>query len=229
MEIFRPHVIFSAAITLDGKLATRTGDSKLSSKKDKIRVHKLRSKVDAILIGKNTVEIDDPLLSAHNIRKKNPIRIILDSNATIRTNSKILKTCSRIPTIIAVSKKAPKKNLQKLEKFPVQVIVCGNYTVNIKKLLGILKKKCIKNILVEGGGTTNWAFVKENQVDEAIITITPYLVGGITATTLVDGDGFSTVVKSIRLKLKNVIKIKMKLYYTMRINFAFLSLSYQSV
>jgi len=57
MESFRPHVVFSAAITLDGKLATRTGDSKLSSKKDKIRVHKLRSKVDAILIGKNTVEL----------------------------------------------------------------------------------------------------------------------------------------------------------------------------
>ena len=208
MESFRPHVIFSAAITLDGKLATRTGDSRLSSKKDKIRVHKLRSKVDAILIGKNTAEIDDPLLSVHNIRKKNPIRIILDSNATIRTNSKILKTCSKIPTIIAVSKKAQVENLQRLKKFPVQVIVCGNYIVNIKKLLGILKKKGIKNILVEGGGTTNWAFVKENLVDEAMITITPYLVGGTTATTLVDGNGFSTVVKSIRLKLKNVTKMK---------------------
>jgi len=215
MESFRPHVIFSAAITLDGKLATRTGDSKLSSKKDKIRVHKLRSKVDAILVGKNTVKIDDPLLSVRNIKKKNPVRIILDSNATIRTSSRILKTCSKIPTIIAVSKSAQKKNLQRLEKFPVQVIVCGNYTVNIKKLLGILKRKGIKNILVEGGGTTNWAFVKENLVDEAIITITPYLVGGETATTLVDGDGFSTVVKSIRLKLKNVSKMKndVILYY----------------
>jgi len=64
------------------------------------------------------------------------------------------------------------------------------------------------NILVEGGGTTNWAFVKENLVDEAIITITPYLVGGINATTLVDGDGFSTITKSIKLKLKNVTKTK---------------------
>jgi len=207
MVSFRPHVIFSAAITLDGKLATRTGDSKLSSKADKNRVHKLRSKVDAILIGKNTAKIDDPVLSVHNIKKKNPIRI-LDSNATISSSSRILKTCSKIPTIIAVSKKAQKKNLQKLEKFPVQIIVCGNDTVNIKKLLGILKKKGIKNILVEGGGTINWAFVKENLVDEAIITITPYLVGGMTATTLVDGDGFSTITKSIKLKLKNVRKIK---------------------
>jgi len=91
MENYRPRIILSAAITLDGKLATRTGDSKLSSKKDKIRVHKLRRKDDAILIGKNTAKIDDPLLSAHNIKKKNPIRIILDSNATIRASSKILK------------------------------------------------------------------------------------------------------------------------------------------
>jgi len=208
MESFRPHIIFSAAITLDGKLATRTGDSKLSSKKDKIRVHKLRSKVDAILVGKNTAKIDDPLLSVRNIKKKNPVRIILDSNATIRTSSRILKTCSKIPTIIAVSKSAQKKNLQRLEKFSVQVIVCGKYMVNVKKLLGILKKKGIKNILVEGGGITNWAFVKENLVDEAIITITPYLVGGIHATTLVDGDGFSTIAKSIKLKLKNVTKTK---------------------
>jgi len=208
MESFRPRVIFSAAITLDGKLASRNGDSKLSSKIDKIRVHKLRSKVDAILIGKNTVKIDDPLLSVHNIKKKNPTRIILDSNATISTSSRILKTCSKIPTVIVVTKKAQKKNLQKLEKFPVQIIVCGNNTVSIKKLLAVLKKKGIKNILVEGGGATNWAFVKENLVDEAIITITPYLVGGMTATTLVDGDGFSTITKSIRLKLKNVKKMK---------------------
>ena len=208
MESFRPHIIFSAAITLDGKLATRTGDSKLSSKADKNRIHKLRSKVDAILIGKNTAKLDDPILSSHSTKKKNPVRIILDSNAIIRSNSRILKTCSKIPTIIAVSKKAQKKNLQRLKKFPVQVIVCGNYMVNIKKLLGILKKKGIKNILVEGGGIANWAFVKENQVDEAIITITPYLVGGMTATTLVDGDGFSTIAKSIRLKLKSVSKMK---------------------
>ena len=141
MVSFRPHVIFSAAITLDGKLATRTGDSKLSSKADKNRVHKLRSKVDAILIGKNTAKIDDPVLSVHNIKKKNPIRIILDSNATISSSSRILKTCSKIPTIIAVSKKAQKKNLQKLEKFPVQIIVCGNDTVSIKKLLGYSQEK----------------------------------------------------------------------------------------
>ena len=151
MENYRPRIILSAAITLDGKLATRTGDSKLSSKKDKIRVHKLRSKVDAILIGKKTVEIDDPLLSVRGIKKKNPIRVILDSNGTISTNSRILRTCSKIPTIIAVSKKAGNKDLERLKKFPVTVIVCGNHKVDIKKLLRILKERKIKNLLIEGG------------------------------------------------------------------------------
>jgi len=204
MGRFRPHVIFSAAITLDGKLATRTGDSKLSSKADKNRVHKLRGKVDAILIGKNTAKLDDPILSVHHTKKKNPIRIILDSNATIKNNSRILRTSSKIPTIIAVGERASKKNLQRLEKLPVQIIVCGKNRINIKKLLGILRKQGIKKILVEGGGETNWSFVKENLTDEMIITITPYFVGGATATTLVDGDGFPTIAKSTKLKLKSI-------------------------
>ena len=123
MEIFRPHIIFSAAITLDGKLATRTGDSKLSSKADKNRVYKLRTKVDAILIGKNTAKLDDPLLSVHHAKKNNPIRVVLDSNATIQNNSRILRTSSKIPTIIAVGQMASKKNLRRLKKFPVQVII----------------------------------------------------------------------------------------------------------
>ena len=207
MGRFRPHVIFSAAITLDGKLATRTGDSKLSSKADKNRVHKLRGKVDAILIGKNTAEFDDPILSVHHHKKTNPIRIVLDSNATIKNNSRILRTSSKIPTIIAVGERASKKNLQRLEKLPIQVIICGKYKINIKKLFVELRKQGIKKILVEGGGETNWSFVKENLIDEVIITITPYLVGGDAATTLVDGDGFSTVAKSTKMKLKSARKV----------------------
>ena len=203
MGRFRPYVIFSAAITLDGKLATRTGDSKLSSKADKNRVHRLRSRVDAILIGKNTAEFDDPILSVHNTKKKNPIRVILDSNATIKNSSRILRTSSKIPTIIAVDESASKKNLQRLEKLPVKIIICGKKRINTKKLLAALRKQSIKKILVEGGGQTNWSFVKENLIDEMIITVTPYLVGGVTATTLVDGDGFSSIAKSTKLRLKS--------------------------
>ena len=105
MASSRPHIILSATMSADGKIATISGDSELSSKKDKVRVHKLRSRADAILIGKNTVLRDDPLLTVRLAKGRNPTRIILDSTGSIPLNSKILKTCSKVPTIIAVSKK----------------------------------------------------------------------------------------------------------------------------
>ena len=108
MEKSNPYVILSAAISIDGKISTIAGDSKLSSKEDYIRLHKLRSKVDAILIGKNTLLQDDPLLTVRYTKGKNPIRIILDSKGTISINSRIIKTSNEIPTIIAVSKKLVK-------------------------------------------------------------------------------------------------------------------------
>ncbi len=83
MEKSKPYVILSAATSIDGKIATRTGDSKLSSKQDSVRLHKLRSKVDAILVGKNTVLRDNPFLTVRYARGKNTIRIILDSKVII--------------------------------------------------------------------------------------------------------------------------------------------------
>jgi 2,5-diamino-6-(ribosylamino)-4(3H)-pyrimidinone 5'-phosphate reductase len=139
-----PYVILSAAISIDGKISTRVGDSKLSSKEDSIRLHKLRSKVDAILIGKNTLLQDDPLLTVRYTKGKNPIRIILDSKGTISANSRIIKTSNKIPTIIAVSKKINKINLLKLRKLPVEIILSGENSVNLK----LLSTKRLKNYLV---------------------------------------------------------------------------------
>ncbi len=215
MEKSRPKVILSAAMTLDGKIATKTGDSKLSSKQDKIRIHKLRSKVDAILVGSNTVKRDNPFLTVRHTKGKNPLRIILDSKANIDKKSQIIKTCKKIPTIIAVSKKASKKNIDKLKKHPLEIIITGNKLVNIKNLLRILSKKKIKTLLVEGGGTVNWEFIKQDLVDEIIITITPYIIGGKNSITLVDGEGFSIIKKATKLKLKKTCKSgnEIVLYY----------------
>ncbi len=207
MEKSRPKVILSAAMTLDGKIATKTGDSKLSSKQDKVRIHKLRSKVDAILVGSNTVKRDNPFLTVRHTKGKNPLRIILDSKANIDQKSQIIKTCKKIPTIIAVSKKASRENVERLKKYPLEVFESGNKLVNIKNLLRTLSKKKIKTLLVEGGGTVNWEFVKQGLVDEIIITITPYIIGGKNAITLVDGDGFSLIQKSRKLKLKKSYRL----------------------
>ena len=215
MEKSKPYVILSAATSVDGKIATRAGDSNLSSKQDKVRLHKLRSKVDAILVGKNTVLLDNPLLTVRYARGKNPIRIILDSKGTISKKSKILQTSDKIPTIIAVSKKISKSNFDKLCKFPVEIITAGKNSVDIKLLLKKLSNKKINTILVEGGGTVNWEFIKHNIFDELIITLSPFLIGGNDAISFVQGKGFEKISNSPNLRLKSIKRLKnhVVLYY----------------
>ena len=208
MEKFNPYVILSAAISIDGKISTKIGDSKLSSKSDTIRLHKLRSKVDAILIGKNTLLQDDPLLTVRYTKGKNPIRIILDSTGSIPINSRIIKTSNDVPTIIAVSKKISKKNLLKLQKLPIEIIVAGENSINLKLRLKKLSSKKIKTILVEGGGTVNWEFIKNNLFNELIITLSPFLIGGTDAISFVEGKGFAKISNSPNLKLKSIKRLK---------------------
>ena len=208
MEKSNPHIILSAAISIDGKISTRTNDSKLSSKDDSIRLHKLRSTVDAILIGKNTLLQDDPLLTVRHTKGKNPIRIILDSKGTIPINSKIIKTSNEILTIVAVSKKISKVNLLKLKKLPIEIIVAGENSVNLKLLMKKLSNKKIKTVLVEGGGTINWEFIKNNLFNELIVTLCPYLIGGNDATSFIEGKGFAKISNSPNLKLKSIKRLK---------------------
>ena len=208
MEKFSPKIILSAAISIDGKIATISGDSNLSSKKDLIRLHKLRSKVDAILVGKNTVNRDDPLLTVRYSKGRNPVRIILDSQGTISNESKILQTSNKVKTIIVVSKKITKRNLQKLKKFPIEILTIGENQVNIKLLIKILGKMKIRTILLEGGGTINWEFIKNNLVNEFFITVTPFILGGKDAITLVQGEGFDKITKSLKLRLNGIKRLE---------------------
>ena len=187
MENCKSMIVLSAAMTLDGKIGQRNNKVVLSSKSDKIRVHKLRSKFDAILVGKNTVEQDDPLLTVRHAKGKNPIRIILDSHGTIKNTSKIIKTAKNIPTIIVISQLVSKRNFSRLKNLPLDVIVCGKNQVDIRKLVPILCKKGIKKILVEGGGTLNLSFLKNNLINEIIVTITPFVLGSENSVNLFEG------------------------------------------
>ena len=212
MEKSRPYVILSAAISIDGKIATRTGKSNLSSRKDLVRVHNLRKSVDAVLVGKNTVNVDNPLLTVRYVKGKNPIRIILDSKGSLSIKSNVVKTAKKIPTILVVSENSS-KNIKKFTTKGVQVIRCGKKKIDIKKLLKILGKKGIKKIVVEGGGTTNWYFFKEKLVDEIVVTITPYILGGSTAISLVEGVGFGKISNSFKLKKIEKIQNEIVLHY----------------
>ncbi len=204
----KPYVILSAALSIDGKIATSTGDSKFSSDADCVRLHKLRSKMDGILIGKNTALQDDPLLTVRHIQGKNPTRIILDSKGTIGSKSKILQTSKEIPTILAVSKKITPSNLKRLRRFPVEIIMTGENSVNLKLLLKKLLDRKISTILVEGGGIINWEFVRQDLFDELIITISPFLIGGNDAISFMHGKGFDKISNSPILRLKSTKKLK---------------------
>ena len=125
----KPYVILNSAMTLDGKMATKTGNSKISGKEDLVRVHELRKEVDAIMVGINTVLVDDPKLTVHKIpgsKHDNPLRVIVDSNARTPESSRVLN--SDAPTIIAVTASAPPEKVETLKK-RVEVIECGQKRV----------------------------------------------------------------------------------------------------
>jgi 2,5-diamino-6-(ribosylamino)-4(3H)-pyrimidinone 5'-phosphate reductase len=206
-------VIINAAISIDGKISTRKGDSKISSFSDLKRVHKLRCHVDGILVGISTVLKDDPLLNIrftkYTSTKKNPLRVIIDSKARIPLDSKIVKTAADIETIIAVTKSAPKNKLDMLREKNLKIIISGERgkKVNLDKTFKQLETKFgIKKILVEGGGEIIWSIIKNNLFDELIITISPLIIGGRKAITLVEGKGFDKIKNCTQLKLSRTYK-----------------------
>ena len=201
----RPQVILNAAMSVDGKIASKSGDSKLSCEEDWIRVHELRKSVDAIMVGINTVMEDNPSLTVHKIPcNKNPVRVVVDSKARIPADARVLNKDA--PTIIAVSEKAPQEKIKVLEK-EAEVIICGKNRVDLKKLLEELYNLGVKKLLLEGGGTLNWSMLRNRLVDEIRIAVAPVIVGGSKAITLVEGEGFELVRNGVKLKLTKYYKV----------------------
>lgn len=215
------YVILNAAMSIDGKISTRKNDSAISSKLDLVRVHKLRSTVDGIMIGISTVLGDDPML---NVRysatgTKNPTRIIIDSKARIPLNSRIIESSNKIQTIIAVTHNASSRKIKEIQKKGAQVLVYGNGKVNLRNLFQQLEKMGLKKIIVEGGGEINWSVLKLGLVNELVVTISPVVIGGRDAKTLVEGKGFTNISDGIKMKLSNKIiqnENEIVLFYKLR-------------
>lgn len=218
-------VIINAAISVDGKIATIEGDSNISSAPDLKRVHQLRNKVDVILVGISTVIKDNPSLTVRyntnkkqSTKKKNLIRLIIDSKGRIPLDSKIVQSASQIQTILAVTKNAPKKKLRELEEKGVKIIISKRKNensmlngarkmeekVDLRYIFNQLEKQGISSILVEGGGEINWSIIRENLFDELIITVSPMIIGGKKAISLVEGEGYKKINESLKIKLKKV-------------------------
>ena len=202
-QISNLQVLINAAMTIDGKIATNLGDSAISSKQDLIRLHRLRSAVDAIVVGISTIIIDNPRLTVRLVKRRGipPVRIIVDSTGRIPLDSKILKSASKINTIVAVTRRASDKRIDKIKSAGAMVIIVGAKTVDLKELFYILKKMGFNKILVEGGGELNWSILQLGIANELMVTVAPRIVGGRTATTLVEGDGYTRISEGIKMEL----------------------------
>ena len=206
-EASRPYVILNAAISLDGKIATFTGDSRMSSPADMRRVHRLRASVEAIMIGLRTLLRDDPKLTVKFLRGRKPHRVIVDSDALSPLRSYVVRTATEIPTIIAVTSRASKKRIRSLEDKGVIVLVCGKGPlVSLRLLLKRLTAFKIRRILLEGGGTLNWSMLSNGLVDEISVAITPRILGGADAVSLVEGKGTALVEDAVKLRLQSMAK-----------------------
>lgn len=206
----KPYVILNSAMTLDGKIATRTGSSEISGPEDLERVHNLRKELDAIMVGINTVLEDDPRLTVHKIQStefENPLRVVADSKARTPLNSRILN--SEADTLIFISQKAPKEKIRTLKDKGenIDVILAGRDKVDLTILMDELAQRGVRSLLLEGGSTLNFAMLREGLVDEVKVCIAPMIAGGMQAKTLADGEGVDFMKDAIKLELKKSYKL----------------------
>lgn len=211
IEHKKPFVVLKAAMTLDGKIATATGQSKwITNETSRAYGYKLRDIYDGIMVGINTVIEDNPMLTSRVDGGKNPIRIVVDSSLKIDINANVVQDKSA-KTIVATTDKADKDKILKLQAQDVDVIVVDkdeNDKVDIEKLLNILGQQNICSILVEGGATLSGSFVAKKLVDKVYFFIAPKIVGGKEAKTPVAGTGILNLQEALALKDIQIEKLE---------------------
>lgn len=211
IEHKKPFIVLKAAMTLDGKIATATGQSKwITNETSRAYGYKLRDIYDGIMVGINTVIEDNPMLTARVDGGKNPIRIVVDSSLKIDINANVVQDKSA-KTIVATTDKADKDKILKLQAQDVDVIVVDKDEkdkVDIEKLLDILGQQNICSILVEGGATLSGSFVAKKLVDKVYFFIAPKIVGGKEAKTPVAGTGILNLQEALALKDIQIEKLE---------------------
>lgn len=209
MAASRPRVILSAAASIDGRIAASPRDSGLSSDSDMRRVHRLRAACDAIVVGRRTIDSDDPLLTARPPRGRGgglPLRVVISARAAVPPGSRLVRTAPEIPTLVACSAAAPRRAVRLLRERSVEVLEAGSgRSVDLPALLGRLRSRGLRTVLLEGGGETNWRFVRLGLVDEIRLAVAPIVIGGGAgagrSVPLVGGRGFQTVAGAARYRL----------------------------
>lgn len=203
-----PYVIMKYAMTLDGKIASYTGDSKwVTKEKARQRVMEDRRKYSAIMVGIGTVLADNPELTCRIQEGRNPVRIVCDSKLRIPLDSKLVTTAKETPVIIAACNNNADK-ISLLEKAGCKIILTKpqNGSVDLKELMKLLGDMEIDSVILEGGGELNWSALQAGIVNKVQAYIAPKITGGSKAKTPVEGDGVKLMNNSYNLRNLNITK-----------------------
>jgi diaminohydroxyphosphoribosylaminopyrimidine deaminase/5-amino-6-(5-phosphoribosylamino)uracil reductase len=215
IETGRPWVIAKWAMTLDGKIATHTGDSRwISNEASRAVVHQLRGRVDAILVGSGTARADDPLLTARPAGPRVATRIILDSNASLSIDSQLVKTANSAPVLVIATSGAPMENVRRLQESGCEVFTVhgGTSTERVAQLLAELGRRRMTRILAEGGATVLGAFHDAEAIDEVHLFIAPKIIGGAKALGPIGGNGLRFMADAMPLAGWTVTELEGDIY-----------------
>jgi diaminohydroxyphosphoribosylaminopyrimidine deaminase/5-amino-6-(5-phosphoribosylamino)uracil reductase len=205
-RVGRPWVLFKSAMTLDGKVATRTGDSQWISGEDSRKLaHRWRASVDAVVVGIGTALADDPRLTARPDglpadAGEQPRRVVFDSLARLPTTSQLVVGAAEIPLTIVTSRAAARADTDALEAAGVQVLVATgeNEPARVRSALDQLGSLGINSMLLEGGPHLAGAFLDAGEIDEIRLFLAPLLLGGSSARDPLEGEGVERISEALR-------------------------------
>lgn len=199
----KPFVALKYAMTLDGKIATRSKDSKwITNEKSRAFVHDLRNEYQAILVGANTILADDPMLTTRrDVPSRNPIRIILDPELVINLDAHVVKTAQNIRTIIYTSRQVDLTKMALLKEKNVEIYqMDATPNFNLNEVVSHIGQLSIDSVLVEGGSFVHAKMIEENIADKAYVFIAPKIIGGKEALTPIGGIGVDKMSEAYQLK-----------------------------
>lgn len=203
LQLQRPWVIAKWAMSLDGKIATRTGDSQwISGEASRREVHALRGRVDSILVGVGTALADNPLLTARPAGPRTACRVVCDGQLRLPLDYQLVQTAPEPPTLIACSEDADRGRGTALQQLGVEVWRGPNdREQRLRELLAELGRREFTNVMVEGGGQLLGALAAASLIDEAHVYVAPLLIGGADAPTPLGDPGAERLVDAARLEV----------------------------
>jgi diaminohydroxyphosphoribosylaminopyrimidine deaminase/5-amino-6-(5-phosphoribosylamino)uracil reductase len=207
----RPFVILKAGMTLDGKIATASGESQwITGEAARRHAHRLRSQVDAVMVGIGTVLKDDPQLTARLPgRVRQPLRVIVDSAARIPLTARALLPSLRAGTVVATTDEAPKRRVVRLHELGTNVLIlpAQNGRVPLRALLTELGRLSVTSLMIEGGGELNASALREGLVDRVVFYVAPRLLGGHNAKNVIGGRSLRRLAEAVPVEELRVRRI----------------------